>query len=333
VVNSADWLQANPNAQEKSSFRLIRAGTNVTVLRSGRGSASYGSGVWYLVSLVDPENSTSLIQGWLAAEVVDPAGEQQVAQQQFVQTEPAPSQQAVEPRPQTNSASTADMNGCNAGRRITEPQNGQELERGYIAIYGEAGGITTSYSLSYAFSSPTGESQTSTPTVFASISAPKPSGILAVWNTRELPAGSHNLTLTTRDSLGQNRFCTIQVSLSVLLSGNLDLDSSGLDLPGPDPLAPTRGTVISANTGEIRLVWSDVQQAQNLLFEVIVFRVANGDRTDIVHEWYLPVPFIEIPIQKVQEPGEYRWQVRYVRVDATTNLRGRWGPESAFFVQ
>ena len=45
-------------------------GTEVTVLRQGPGSPSYGSGTWYLVSLVAPDTE-QVVEGWLPAEVVE----------------------------------------------------------------------------------------------------------------------------------------------------------------------------------------------------------------------------------------------------------------------
>ncbi|MBX2997315.1 MAG: peptidoglycan DD-metalloendopeptidase family protein [Caldilineaceae bacterium] len=95
IVTLADWLLANPNVEQSSGFRWIPRETEVTVLLSGRGATSYGSGIWYLVSLIDPENTMSIIQGWMAAEVIS----SRVAQPQS-QVEPSSQRQSLDPAPQ-----------------------------------------------------------------------------------------------------------------------------------------------------------------------------------------------------------------------------------------
>jgi hypothetical protein len=65
---TGDYLLKDPN-NEKSGIVWIRVGTKVTLLRQGQGSPSYGSGTWYLVSLVDPE-TREIREGWLPAEII-----------------------------------------------------------------------------------------------------------------------------------------------------------------------------------------------------------------------------------------------------------------------
>jgi hypothetical protein len=65
-----DYLLKDPY-DEKSGIVWVPVGTGVTVLGQGKGSTSYGSGVWYFVSLIDPETSR-LTEGWLPSEVVGP---------------------------------------------------------------------------------------------------------------------------------------------------------------------------------------------------------------------------------------------------------------------
>ena len=64
-----DYLLRSPD-DEQSGFRWIPVGTEVTVLQSSEGSPSYGSSIWLLVSLVDPDDAGRLLQGWLPQEVI-----------------------------------------------------------------------------------------------------------------------------------------------------------------------------------------------------------------------------------------------------------------------
>lgn len=73
------FLLRDPIA-EQSGFRDIPVGTAVTILQTGTGQPTYGSGTWYFVSLVDPENNDQLLQGWLPAEVVAQRTESQVSE-------------------------------------------------------------------------------------------------------------------------------------------------------------------------------------------------------------------------------------------------------------
>ena len=65
-----DYLVRDPY-DEKSGIVWVPVGTKVTVLGQGKGSVSYGSGVWYFVSLINPE-TYRLTEGWLPSEVVGP---------------------------------------------------------------------------------------------------------------------------------------------------------------------------------------------------------------------------------------------------------------------
>lgn len=67
-----DYLLRDPN-NEQSGFRWIPVGWAVTVLQIGSGTSTYGSGIWYFVVLVDPNDETEIRQGWLAREVLGPA--------------------------------------------------------------------------------------------------------------------------------------------------------------------------------------------------------------------------------------------------------------------
>jgi hypothetical protein len=57
---------------ERSGFLWVPTVTEVVVLLVGDGVRSYGSGVWYLVNLVDPTGKNEVHDGWLPKEVVQP---------------------------------------------------------------------------------------------------------------------------------------------------------------------------------------------------------------------------------------------------------------------
>ena len=69
-----DFLLIDPD-NEQSGIRWVEVGTNVTLLEEGEGSTSYGSGIWYLVALPDPNGSNQLLKGWLSREVLGPASQ------------------------------------------------------------------------------------------------------------------------------------------------------------------------------------------------------------------------------------------------------------------
>jgi hypothetical protein len=65
-----DYLLRDPN-NEMSGFLWVPVGTEVTVLNKAGGSHSYGSGLWYLVFLVDPNGQNKVYIGWLPMEVIE----------------------------------------------------------------------------------------------------------------------------------------------------------------------------------------------------------------------------------------------------------------------
>jgi hypothetical protein len=65
-----DYLIKDPN-DENRSIVWIPGRTRVAVLDQAKGCTSYGSGVWNLVSLINPETK-QLTEGWLPSEAVDP---------------------------------------------------------------------------------------------------------------------------------------------------------------------------------------------------------------------------------------------------------------------
>jgi hypothetical protein len=65
---AGDFLLDDPK-NELSGVILVPVGVEVEVLRQGQDSPSYGSGIWYLVSVADPETG-EIREGWLPAEVV-----------------------------------------------------------------------------------------------------------------------------------------------------------------------------------------------------------------------------------------------------------------------
>lgn len=64
-----DFLLRNPH-NELSGYRWIPVGTSVTVLQIGDGVQTYESGRWCSVTLVDPENSSQILNGWLPLDVL-----------------------------------------------------------------------------------------------------------------------------------------------------------------------------------------------------------------------------------------------------------------------
>jgi len=62
----------NDAKNEMSGFLWVPIGTEVVVLMVGDGVRSYGSGLWYLVNLVDPVVKNEVRDGWLPKEVVQP---------------------------------------------------------------------------------------------------------------------------------------------------------------------------------------------------------------------------------------------------------------------
>lgn len=65
------YLLADP-ANEQTEIRWVPVGTNVTLLEEGTGSDGYGSRIWYLVALPDPNGTNQLLKGWLPKEVLGP---------------------------------------------------------------------------------------------------------------------------------------------------------------------------------------------------------------------------------------------------------------------
>ncbi len=64
-------LLNDPNAEESVLLR-VPLGTDVTLLFEAKGPLSYGSGVWYFVSIVDPAGQNLIWRGYLPAEVIAP---------------------------------------------------------------------------------------------------------------------------------------------------------------------------------------------------------------------------------------------------------------------
>ncbi len=71
---AGDYLLADP-ANEQTEIRWVPVGTNVTLLEEGTGSDGYGSRVWYLVALPDPNGTNQLLKGWLPKEVLAESNE------------------------------------------------------------------------------------------------------------------------------------------------------------------------------------------------------------------------------------------------------------------
>ena len=68
--STGDYLLSNPYDEQSGVFR-ISVGSQVTVLDTGKGSTSYGSGEWLRVSY--PDIASALVwRGWLPVEVVAP---------------------------------------------------------------------------------------------------------------------------------------------------------------------------------------------------------------------------------------------------------------------
>ncbi len=66
-----DYLLNDPQ-NEQSGLVWVPVGTDVTLLFEAKGASSYGSGVWYFVSLVDPMGENLIWRGYLPAEVLAP---------------------------------------------------------------------------------------------------------------------------------------------------------------------------------------------------------------------------------------------------------------------
>lgn len=66
-----DYLLSDPN-NEQSGVLWTPVGTPVTLLFPAEGVASYGSGQWYFVTLVDPTGENRIWLGYLPAEVLEP---------------------------------------------------------------------------------------------------------------------------------------------------------------------------------------------------------------------------------------------------------------------
>ncbi len=65
-----DFLLSDPN-NEQSGILWVPSGTELTLLFNVKGSASYGSGVWYFVTLVDPNGENHIWRGYLPQEVIE----------------------------------------------------------------------------------------------------------------------------------------------------------------------------------------------------------------------------------------------------------------------
>jgi hypothetical protein len=64
---TGDYLLRDPE-DEMSGLEWIPVGAPLVVLGSGPGISSYGSGRWYYVEVVQPNNGP--LRGWLPVEIV-----------------------------------------------------------------------------------------------------------------------------------------------------------------------------------------------------------------------------------------------------------------------
>ncbi|MEZ4682140.1 MAG: hypothetical protein R2932_48830 [Caldilineaceae bacterium] len=69
--SEGDYLLNDPH-NEQSGLIWVPVGTDVTLLFEANGSPSYGSGIWYFVSIIDPAGENLIWRGYLPAEVLAP---------------------------------------------------------------------------------------------------------------------------------------------------------------------------------------------------------------------------------------------------------------------
>jgi hypothetical protein len=72
VAGAEGYALLNDPNNEQSTLIRVPVGTDVTLLFEAKGSPAYGSGVWYFVSIVDPQGENLIWRGYLPAEVVAP---------------------------------------------------------------------------------------------------------------------------------------------------------------------------------------------------------------------------------------------------------------------
>ncbi len=72
VAEAGDYALLNDPNNAQSTLIRVPVGTDVTLLFEAKGTPSYGSGLWYFVSIVDPQGENLIWRGYLPAEVVAP---------------------------------------------------------------------------------------------------------------------------------------------------------------------------------------------------------------------------------------------------------------------